>query len=154
MNIACSVRRCKSVNTSRGFFGDDRCSATTGISSFRLHPVNGISNQRKKIKMKCYRKSFKKKNRQKFSFNYLLSNTHCLFVEFEQLQIKQREKNNRKLFDQNSEIKNFNENGKEIRIFNVNFQIVLNLFWKNHWIVSMHCGQEGFNVISIAFLIN
>lgn len=44
LNIACSVRRCRSVNTSRGFFGDDKCSATTaGKSSFRLHPVNGIS---------------------------------------------------------------------------------------------------------------
>lgn len=43
LNIACSVRRCRSVNTSRGFFGEDRCSATTGKSSFRLHPVNGIS---------------------------------------------------------------------------------------------------------------
>lgn len=44
LNIACSVRRCRSVNTSRGFFGEDRCSATTGKSSFRLHPLNGISN--------------------------------------------------------------------------------------------------------------
>lgn len=43
LNIACNVRRCKSVNTSRGFFGDDKCSAIIGNSSFRLHAVNGMS---------------------------------------------------------------------------------------------------------------
>lgn len=43
LNIACNVRRCKSVNTRRGFFGDDKCSAMIGSSSFRLHPLNGMS---------------------------------------------------------------------------------------------------------------
>lgn len=42
LNIACSVRRCRSVNTNRGFFTDDN-SATTAISSFRLQTVIGMS---------------------------------------------------------------------------------------------------------------
>lgn len=45
LKIACKVRRCKSVKTSLGFFGDDKCSTAGGISSFLLQPVNGMSNR-------------------------------------------------------------------------------------------------------------
>lgn len=107
LNMAWSVRRCRSVKTSRGFFGDDRCSATTGISSFRLHPLNGISAlfiyvwQRKInilqniIWARIYSKFIKMSIK---TINFLFVFTYCPVVEFELLRVdgneREKTKNN------------------------------------------------------------